>query len=106
MTLEDLKVVSKENIIIDDANSSIKVTFVPTTANCTMGSIIGLAIKVLLMRILPLRFRIEVLCQENTHESWASLNKQINDKERVLAALTNPNVMTVIEQSIQNAGPR
>lgn len=62
MTLEDLKVVSKENIVINDANSSIQVTFVPTTTNCTMGSIIGLAIKVLLMRILPLRFRIEVLC--------------------------------------------
>ena len=55
--------------------NTITVTFIPTTTNCSMGAIIGLAIKVLLMRILPLRFHITVLCKENTHDTWKSLNK-------------------------------
>ncbi|CAL6015735.1 Iron-sulfur_cluster assembly protein CIA2 [Hexamita inflata] len=100
MTLEDLKVVNRECVKVDDLQNTVEITFIPTTPNCSMGAVIGLAIKVLLMRILPLRFYINVRCKENAHETWKSLNKQINDKERVLAAMSNENVMRVIEQSI------
>ncbi|KAH0570308.1 Iron-sulfur cluster assembly protein CIA2 [Spironucleus salmonicida] len=100
MTLEDLKVVSKDALILDDHISFCEVIFTPTTPTCSMGAILGLSIKIMLMRILPLRFRIIVNCRENTHETWNSLNKQINDKERVLAAMSNKNIMKVVNSSI------
>ena len=97
MTLEDLKVVTPASITVHDSGNYVCVEFTPTTPTCSMGAIIGLAIKVLLMTILPLRFQFRVLCKEGTHDTWKSLNKQMNDKERVLAALSNQNVQKVID---------
>ena len=52
-----------------------------------MGSILGLSIKALLLKILPRRFIVHVNCKPETHEDWKGINMQLNDKERVMAAL-------------------
>lgn len=70
MTLEYLNVITEDNIVVDDKNSLVTVEFIPTTANCSMGSILGLSIKALLLKILPRRFIVHVNCKPNTHEDW------------------------------------
>lgn len=101
MTLGELKVVEAAGIEVDDAGNYVRVVYVPTTPNCSMGNILGLSVRVKLMRCLPLRFTVDVLCKEGAHDSWEELNKQLNDKERVLAALNNPHIFRLIHQMIR-----
>jgi len=60
----------------------------------------GLSIRVQLLRVLPPRLKVTVLVTPGTHASEAAVNKQLNDKERVAAALENNNIMEVINQCI------
>lgn len=101
MTYQDLKVVSIEDIKVCDQSNFIHVIYTPTTPDCSMGSILGLNIKIKLMRCLPSRFTIEVICKEGAHVNGIELNKQLNDKERALAAMDNPSIMGVVNRSIQ-----
>ena len=39
---------------------------------------------------------------EGTHSIEEDVNKQINDKERVAAAMENPNLRDVVEQCIKD----
>ncbi|CAI7882459.1 unnamed protein product [Closterium sp. NIES-53] len=43
------------------------------------------------MRCLPRRFKVDIRLSPGSHASEAEVNKQLNDKERVAAALENPN---------------
>ncbi|GIQ88046.1 hypothetical protein KIPB_010209 [Kipferlia bialata] len=65
-----------------------------------MASIIGLSIRTKLARSLPLRFSVTVTCMTGTHNDAETLTKQINDKERATAALTNKRLLSVINQCI------
>uniref|UniRef100_A0A8C7QRS8 Cytosolic iron-sulfur assembly component 2B n=1 Tax=Oncorhynchus mykiss TaxID=8022 RepID=A0A8C7QRS8_ONCMY len=55
-----------------------------------MATIIGLSIKVKLLRSLPEKFKIDVHITPGTHTSEDAVNKQLADKERVAAALELP----------------
>lgn len=57
-TLEVLGVVRKEDIAVDDAGSTVSVQFTPTIPHCSMATLIGLTIKVKLLRSLPRRFKV------------------------------------------------
>lgn len=57
-SLEALNVVRKEDITVDDAGSKVAVQFTPTIPHCSMATLIGLSIKVKLMRSLPRRFKV------------------------------------------------
>lgn len=70
MSLEYLNVIQEDSIYVNDEESIVNVEFVPTTPNCSMGSILGLSIKALLIKILPRRFIIHVNCKPETHEDW------------------------------------
>ncbi len=65
-----------------------------------MATLIGLAIQVRLMRVLPRRFKIEVEIAPGTHQSEKAVNKQLKDKERVAAALENQNLIGVVNQCL------
>ena len=41
------------------------------------------------------RFKLDILVSEGTHTIEGDVNKQINDKERVAAAMENPNLLGV-----------
>jgi hypothetical protein len=47
------------------------------------------------------RSKIDVLVQEGKHDTKAEIDKQVNDKERVLAALENPHISDAIEDLIK-----
>lgn len=65
-----------------------------------MATLIGLSIRVKLLRALPTRFKVNVEVTPGTHASEQSVNKQLADKERVAAALENTHLIKVINQCI------
>ncbi|KAL0241753.1 hypothetical protein GEMRC1_006988 [Eukaryota sp. GEM-RC1] len=98
-TLGELDVVREERIIIEQDNT-VTVNFTPTVPHCSMATFIGLAIRVKLLHCLPLKFKILVRITEGTHDSADAINKQLADKERVAAAIENPNLKESIDMLI------
>ncbi|KAH0462034.1 hypothetical protein IEQ34_009609 [Dendrobium chrysotoxum] len=117
-SLEELNVVSEDSIEVNDklnhrdrfvcviaiAKPSdhflYRVTFTPTVEHCSMATIIGLCIRVKLMRSLPSRYKIDIRLAPGSHATEAAVNKQLNDKERVAAALENPNLAEVVAECL------
>lgn len=100
LTLEQLNVVQKAHITVDDGENSILVEFTPTIPHCSMATLIGLSIRVKLIRSLPIRFKVTVKIRPGTHQSEDQVNKQLNDKERVAAALENQHLLEVVNQCL------
>jgi metal-sulfur cluster biosynthetic enzyme len=103
LTLEQLNVVSVQNISVDDQHNRIVVYFTPTIPHCSMATLIGLSIRVKLLRTLPFRFKVSVLISPGTHQSELAVNKQLNDKERVAAALENSHLLDVVNGCIKGS---
>ncbi|KAJ3507490.1 hypothetical protein NLJ89_g6278 [Agrocybe chaxingu] len=131
-TLEELRVVSAPQITI--GQNHVKVEFTPTVPHCGMSTLIvhstrlstspsvffcvglltfeydallpGLCIRVRLLRSLPERFKVDIFVKPGSHQSENAVNKQLNDKERVAAALENPVLLDTVEQCLVNAGAR
>ncbi|XP_023321079.1 MIP18 family protein CG7949 [Eurytemora carolleeae] len=100
LTLEQLNVVTEEQIDVSDVNNSVHVMFTPTIPHCSMATLIGLAIRVKLYRSLPPRFKVDVQIRPGTHASEVAVNKQLADKERVAAALENAQLLEVVNQCL------
>jgi metal-sulfur cluster biosynthetic enzyme len=99
-SLEQLNVVSEDAISVDDKTSHVVVTFTPTVQHCSMATVIGLCIRVKLLRSLPQRFKVDIKVAPGSHASEAAVNKQLNDKERVAAALENPHLVEMVEKCL------
>ncbi|CAL0311788.1 unnamed protein product [Lupinus luteus] len=56
-SLEEFGVVTEEGIEVDDQKSYVRVTFKPTIEHCSLSALIGLCIRVKLMRSLPSRYK-------------------------------------------------
>ncbi len=67
-----------------------------------MATLIGLSIRVKLLRALPPRFKATVRVTPGSHASEAAVNKQLADKERVAAALENAQLLDVVNKCIAN----
>jgi len=106
MSLEQLAVVSAPQIQITTAPSRVLIEFTPTVPHCGMSTLIGLSIRVRLLRALPTRFKVDIRVKPGSHQSEHAVNKQLNDKERVAAALENPALVEVLETCLQDAGRR
>ena len=100
LTLEQLNVVTEEQITVDDSRSKVEAEFTPTIPHCSMATLIGLAIRVKLLRSLPDRFKVDVRIRAGMHASEVAVNKQLADKERVAAALENSHLLTVVNQCL------
>lgn len=110
-TLEQLGVVSLEQVEVRDGDpnpgavgmqSIAKVRFTPTIPHCSMATLIGLCLRVKLLRSLPSRFKISVQIEPGTHASEKAINKQLRDKERISAALENKHLAGVVNKCIKN----
>ena len=88
-----LDIISVENIRVHSEAQFIQVYFTPTVPHCSMATLIGLAIRRKLQESLAGRFKTEVLVFPGSHSSELAVNKQLNDKERVAAALENTNLL-------------
>ncbi|XP_058011440.1 cytosolic iron-sulfur assembly component 2B-like [Ahaetulla prasina] len=85
---------------VSDPESAVSVEFTPTIPHCSMATLIGLSIKVKLIRSLPERFKVDVHITPGTHASEHAVNKQLADKERVAAALENMHLLQVVNQCL------
>eukprot|EP00922_Rhytidocystis_sp_ex-Travisia-forbesii_P031157 GHVS01045963.1.p1 GENE.GHVS01045963.1~~GHVS01045963.1.p1 ORF type:complete len:210 (+),score=43.95 GHVS01045963.1:99-728(+) len=101
-SLEQLAVVSPEAVKTDDTGC-IKVLFTPTIPHCSQATLIGLMIRVKLSRCLPDRLKTDVQISPGTHNTEDAVNRQLNDKERVAAALENPALLALIDQGISES---
>ncbi len=58
LTLEQLNVAQLRHCFVDDAQSRVLIQFTPTIPHCSMATLIGLSIRVKLLRSLPRRFKV------------------------------------------------
>ncbi|XP_020423084.1 protein AE7 isoform X2 [Prunus persica] len=99
-SLEELKVITEDAIEVDDSRGYIRVTFTPTVEHCSMATVIGLCLRVKLLRSLPSRYKVDIRVAPGSHATEAAVNKQLNDKERVAAALENTNLLDMVDECI------
>ncbi|KNC56159.1 UPF0195 protein FAM96B [Thecamonas trahens ATCC 50062] len=100
LTLEQLNVVQPGLISVDDERNTVEVKFTPTIPHCSMATLIGLTIRVRLLRSLPRRLKVAVAVTPGTHAQDAAITKQLNDKERVQAALENKALLRVVNKGL------
>lgn len=100
LTLEELNVLQEAHIEVSDSENWVQVLFTPTIPHCSMATLIGLSIRVRLLRALPSRFKVDVKLRPGTHASEQAINKQLADKERVAAALENAHLLDVVNQCL------
>ncbi|CAF2062176.1 unnamed protein product [Brassica oleracea] len=101
-SLEHLKVLTKDSVEVDDDKSYVRVTFTPTMKLCGMTTLIGLCVRVKLMRNLPGRYKVDIRVAPGSHATEAAVNKQLNDKERVSAALENPYIVEIVDECLSH----
>uniref|UniRef100_A0AAY4E7B7 Cytosolic iron-sulfur assembly component 2A n=1 Tax=Denticeps clupeoides TaxID=299321 RepID=A0AAY4E7B7_9TELE len=102
-TLEELDVVSEKCVEVQELGEDeylIVIRFAPTVPHCSLATLIGLCLQVKLQRCLPFKHKLEIYISEGTHSTEEDINKQINDKERVAAAMENPNLRDIVEQCV------
>jgi hypothetical protein len=46
---------------------------------------------------------VDIFVTPGTHSTEAAVNKQLNDKERVAAALENPNLVDMVNNCLANS---
>ncbi|KAM7285357.1 cytosolic iron-sulfur assembly component 2A [Ixodes scapularis] len=105
-TLEELGVVTEDDIRVDvqEHYSRVSVTLVPTVPHCHLAAIIGLCVRARLERDLPYTFKLDIFIKEGSHTTAAELSKQINDKERVAAAMENKNIRKMVDGCVSYEG--
>lgn len=64
------------------------------------ATLIGLSIRAKLLYTLPTRYKVGVKILEGAHIQENQINKQLNDKERVTAALENNHLRAVVNRCI------
>ena len=65
---------SEDLITVDDEKNIIDLTFTPTIPHCSMATLIGLTIRVKLIRSLPSRFKVSVKITEGSHSQVNTQN--------------------------------
>ncbi|TKY89377.1 hypothetical protein EX895_001908 [Sporisorium graminicola] len=112
LTLEQLAVVNASHITVSHGDTAtnrlphVLLEFTPTIPHCSMATLIGLSLRVRLLRALPDRFKVDIRVRPGTHQSENAVNKQLNDKERVAAALENAHLFNVVQGCLASAGRR
>eukprot|EP00922_Rhytidocystis_sp_ex-Travisia-forbesii_P049167 GHVS01073220.1.p1 GENE.GHVS01073220.1~~GHVS01073220.1.p1 ORF type:complete len:191 (+),score=37.24 GHVS01073220.1:62-634(+) len=101
-TLEQLGVVFP-SCVVADGQRAVKVFYTPTIPHCSQATLIGLMIRVKLARCLPDWLKADVEISPGTHNTELAVNRQLNDKERVAAALENPALLALIDQGIRES---
>ncbi|XP_011174171.1 MIP18 family protein galla-1 isoform X2 [Solenopsis invicta] len=103
-TLEQLDVVYEDCIKVCHSTpggvSVIRVEFNPTVPHCSLATLIGLCIRIKLERHLSALIKLDIYIKKGAHSTEQEINKQINDKERIAAAMENPNLRELVEKCI------
>lgn len=103
-TLEDLKVVYEEGIFVKEPTADkvpvLRVEYNPTVPHCSLATLIGLCIRIKILRSIHHPVKLDIFIKKGAHTTEDEINKQINDKERIAAAMENPNLRNLVENCI------
>ena len=100
-TLSELEVVRRDLIEVEVDRKKLKVGFSPTIPHCSLATLIGLCLKVKIERSLRGEgYKLDLYIEPGKHQSAEEITKQINDKERVAAAMENPKLIETVESCI------
>lgn len=106
-TLEQMKMLTEEDVEVGYSPiPRLRITWKPTNPACTCAVNIGLCIRYKLMIDFPeMPFKVDIYVREGSHTSPQegsdyAVDKQVNDKERVAAALENPDIMELVTTCI------
>jgi metal-sulfur cluster biosynthetic enzyme len=105
-TLEQLHIVYESGVIVEPLTRDtclIRIEFTPTIPHCSLATLIGLCLRTKLEKCLPNKHKLDINIKQGTHETAEQISKQINDKERVAAALENPNLLGLVTECISDA---
>ncbi|KAK1837175.1 hypothetical protein QBC39DRAFT_246748 [Podospora conica] len=81
--------------------ATVLVELTPTINHCSLATIIGLAVRVRLERVLPPNYRLDVRMKDGSHAQDSEVTKQLSDKERVAAALENGTLAGMIDNMLK-----
>lgn len=81
--------------------ATVLVELTPTINHCSLATIIGLAVRVRLERVLPPNYRVDVRIKDGSHAQDGEVSKQLSDKERVAAALENNTLAGMIDNMLK-----
>ncbi|XP_001360985.3 MIP18 family protein galla-1 [Drosophila pseudoobscura] len=105
-TLEDLNVIYEDGIFVLPPTRSnvsvVRIEFNPTVPHCSLATLIGLCIRVKVERGLPHNIKLDIYIKKGAHQTEDEINKQINDKERIAAAMENTNLRQLVENCIKD----
>ena len=100
LSLAQLRVVKRDQITVDDARGSVHVLYTPTIPTCSVAVLIGLTLLRKLQLCVPKRFKVSVKIAEGKHVQEKQVNRQLADKERVVAAMENPNLSRLVRGGV------
>jgi metal-sulfur cluster biosynthetic enzyme len=100
-SLEQLKVLQEDSVSIDHRSRLIQVEFTPTVPHCTLSTLIGLCIRVKINKWLLEPYKIDIWVKPGSHDSEGQINRQINDKERIAAALEKEEMQRMVNDCIR-----
>ncbi|KAJ3435210.1 cytosolic iron-sulfur assembly component 2b [Anaeramoeba flamelloides] len=98
-SLEELGIISPEQIQVDSKRRWIKVEYTPTVPNCKLSTLIGLSVRTKLLRSFP-SYKYDVVIEKGKHDTEEEINKQVNDKERCFAALEQRGLKRAIDKCL------
>lgn len=81
--------------------ATVLVELTPTINHCSLATIIGLAVRVRLERVLSPNYRVDVRIKDGSHAQDGEVSKQLSDKERVAAALENNTLAGMIDNMLK-----
>ncbi|VFQ93421.1 unnamed protein product [Cuscuta campestris] len=65
-----------------------------------MATVIGLCLREKLKNYFPPHHKVDIKVAPGSHADEESVNKQLNDKERIAAALENPNLRHLVDECL------
>ena len=102
LSLAQLRVVRLDQVYVYETVGSccVLVEYTPTIPTCSVAVLIGLTLLRKLQLCVPKRFRTFVRIKEGKHVQEQQVNKQLADKERVAAAMENPNLSKTVRNGV------
>ena len=116
MILSELKIIKLERIIITSKLSSRSIvcnlSFFPTYGQCKLAPLIGIAIAIYTLKISSMKklikifnnkwvIKFKIFLPQKNHTVGNSITKQLNDMERLSAALENNSIRLSILKCIK-----
>ncbi|XP_054712785.1 cytosolic iron-sulfur assembly component 2A-like [Uloborus diversus] len=101
-TLEELGVINESDITVQVYAKCrmVKIELTPTVPHCSLATIIGLCVRIKLEKYWGKQWKLDIYLKEGTHETAGAVSKQLNDKERIAAAMENPELQKIVENCI------